>query len=213
MLGVVTFDDVIDVAQLETTEDFHKGAAVSPLKGSYRETGIGELYRKRIVWLLGLVVVNILSLELMAYYQEILASTIALTFFIPLLLGSGGNTGSQSSTIMVRGLATGDIDVNAWAASLGKELIVGLVLGLTMALAGILLGSWKGGLTIALIVGITMMLIVVVANLIGALLPLLLTKLKLDPAVASNPLITSITDITGLIIFFSVSQWIMAMAH
>jgi magnesium transporter len=213
LLGVVTFDDVMDVAQLEATEDFHKGAAVTPLKGSYRETGIWELYRKRIVWLLGLVVVNILSLQLMAYYQEILASTIALTFFIPLLLGSGGNTGSQSSTIMVRGLATGDIEVNAWAASLGKELAVGLVLGLTMGLTGILLGSWNGGLTIALIVGITMMLIVIVANLIGAFLPLLLTKLKLDPAVASNPLITSITDVTGLIIFFSVSQWILAIAH
>jgi len=102
LLGVVTFDDVMDVAQAEATEDFHKGAAVTPLKGSYRETGIWELYKSRIVWLLGLVVVNLLSLELMAYYEELLASTIALTFFIPLLLGSGGNTGSQSSTIMVR---------------------------------------------------------------------------------------------------------------
>jgi len=213
LLGVVTFDDVMDVAQAEATEDFHKGAAVTPLKGSYRETGIWELYKSRIVWLLGLVVVNLLSLELMAYYEELLASTIALTFFIPLLLGSGGNTGSQSSTIMVRGLATGDIEVNQWAASLGKELSVGLALGATMGLAGILLGTWKGGLTIALIVGLTMMLIIVVANLIGVVLPLLLTRLNLDPAVASNPLITSITDATGLIIFFSISQWIIAWIH
>ena len=209
LLGVVTFDDVMDVAQAEATEDFHKGAAVTPLKGSYRETGIWELYKSRIVWLLGLVVVNLLSLELMAYYEELLASTIALTFFIPLLLGSGGNTGSQSSTIMVRGLATGDIEVSQWAASLAKELIVGLALGLTMGLAGVVLGTWKGGLTIALIVGLTMLLIIVVANLIGVILPLVLTKLDLDPAVASNPLITSITDATGLLIFFAISRWIL----
>ncbi|MGB4701762.1 MAG: magnesium transporter [Syntrophomonadaceae bacterium] len=213
LLGVVTFDDVMDVAQAEATEDFHKGAAVTPLKGSYRETGIWELYKSRIVWLLGLVVVNLLSLELMAYYEELLASTIALTFFIPLLLGSGGNTGSQSSTIMVRGLATGDIEVSQWAASLAKELIVGLALGLTMGLAGVVLGTWKGGLTIALIVGLTMLLIIVVANLIGVILPLVLTKLDLDPAVASNPLITSITDATGLLIFFAISRWILVWIH
>lgn len=213
LLGVVTFDDVMDVAQAEATEDFHKGAAVTPLKGRYRETGIWELYKSRIVWLLGLVVVNLLSLELMAYYEELLASTIALTFFIPLLLGSGGNTGSQSSTIMVRGLATGDIEVSQWAASLAKELIVGLALGLTMGLAGVVLGTWKGGLTIALIVGLTMLLIIVVANLIGVILPLVLTKLDLDPAVASNPLITSITDATGLLIFFAISRWILVWIH
>jgi magnesium transporter len=165
------------------------------------------------VWLVGLVVVNLLSLELIAYYQELLASTIALTFFIPLLLGSGGNTGSQSSTIIVRGLATGDIQLKEWALSLKKELLVSLLLGFTMGLVGIVLGGWKGGFNIALIVGLTMILIIIVANLIGAILPLILTKLKLDPAVASNPLITSITDATGLIIFFSISQWILALSH
>jgi len=154
-----------------------------------------------------------LSLELIAYYQELLASTIALTFFIPLLLGSGGNTGSQSSTIIVRGLATGDIQLKEWALSLKKELLVSLLLGFTMGLVGIVLGGWKGGFNIALIVGLTMILIIIVANLIGAILPLILTKLKLDPAVASNPLITSITDATGLIIFFSISQWILALSH
>lgn len=213
LLGVVTFDDVMDVAQEEATEDFYKGAAVSPLKTTYLETGIWELYSKRVVWLVGLVVVNLLSLELIAYYQELLASTIALTFFIPLLLGSGGNTGSQSSTIIVRGLATGDIQLKEWALSLKKELLVSLLLGFTMGLVGIVLGGWKGGFNIALIVGLTMILIIIVANLIGAILPLILTKLKLDPAVASNPLITSITDATGLIIFFSISQWILALSH
>lgn len=211
LLGVVTFDDVMDVAEAEATEDFHKTAAVSPLKNSYRETGIWELYRKRIVWLLGLVVLNLVSMELMAAYQEVLASTIALTFFIPLLLGSGGNTGSQSSTLMIRGLATGDVEVSEWLTALGKELSVGVVLGATMGLSGMILGTVRGGYTIALIVGITMLLIIIVANLIGALLPLLLTKLNLDPAVASNPLITSLTDATGLIIYFSVSTWILSV--
>lgn len=213
LLGVVTFDDVMDVAEAEATEDFHKGAAITPLKASYRETGIWELYRKRIVWLLGLVLVNLVSLELMAAFQEVLASTIALTFFIPLLLGSGGNTGSQSSTIMVRGLATGDVGLNEWAASLSKELLVGMILGVTMGAASMILGTIRGGVTIALIVGLTMLLIIIVANLIGAILPLILTRLNLDPAVASNPLITSITDATGLLIYFSVSKWILALLH
>lgn len=209
LLGVVTFDDVMDIAEEEATEDFHKGAAVAPLKNSYYETGAGELYKKRIGWLIGLVFVNLISLEIMAANQEILASTIALTFFIPLLIGSGGNAGAQSATLMVRALGTGDIELSQWAITLLKELSVGAGLGLTMGAAGAALGIIRGGPEIALIVCLSMIAIIMVANIIGVLLPFLLTRLNLDPAVASNPLITSITDATGLLIYLSISIWLL----
>jgi magnesium transporter len=209
LLGVVTFDDVMDVAEEEATEDFHKGAAVTPLKNSYYETGVKELYRKRIGWLLALVFVNLVSLELLAAYQEILASTIALTFFIPLLIGSGGNAGAQSATLMVRALGTGDIEPNQWLMTLLKELSVGAGLGLTMGLAAATLGIIRGGMEIAIIVCISMITIIMVANIIGVMMPFILTKMNLDPAVASNPLITSITDATGLSIYLAISTWIL----
>ncbi len=211
LLGVVTFDDVMDVAEEEATEDFHKGAAVAPLKNSYNETGIRELYIKRIGWLIVLVFVNLISLEIMAAYQEILASTIALTFFIPLLIGSGGNAGAQSATLMVRALGTGDIELSQWAVTLVKELSVGAGLGITMGIAGAALGLLRGGTEIALIVCLTMVSIVMVANLIGVMLPFLLTRLNLDPAVASNPLIMSITDAAGLLIYLVISTWLLKL--
>lgn len=211
LLGVVTFDDVMDVAEEEATEDFHKGAAVAPLKASYPETGIFDLYRKRIGWLITLVLVNLISLKIMAAYEEVLTSAIALTFFIPLLIGSGGNAGAQSATLMVRALATGDVELNQWLPTLIKELGVGASLGATMAVAGLILGFFQGGTQIAAIVGLTMITIVVAANLIGVVLPFLLTRLNFDPAVASNPLIMSIADATGLLIYFAISTWILSI--
>ena len=206
LLGIVTFDDVMDVAEEEATEDFHKSAAVSPLRTSYPETGILELYRKRIVWLLGLVFINLISLRIMAAYEEILASAISLTFFIPLLIGSGGNAGAQSATLMVRALATGDVEMDQWLKTFIKELGVGASLGVTMAVAGLILGFIQGGMQIAIIIGLTMVAIVFVANLIGVALPFLLTRFRIDPAVASNPLITSITDAIGLLIYFNLDS-------
>lgn len=210
LLGVVTFDDVMDVAEEEATEDFHKGAAVAPLKGSYLETNIISLYNKRIVWLLALVLINLISLQIMAAYEEMLASVIALTFFIPMLIGTGGNAGAQSATLMVRALGTGDIVLEQWRSTFFKELGVGALLGVTMGLAGLLLGTLRGeGIEVAVIIGLSMISVVLVANLIGVILPFILTRLKLDPAVASNPLIMSIADATGLLIYFSIATWIM----
>ncbi len=211
LLGVVTFDDVMDVAEEEATEDFHKGAAVAPLKNSYDNSGIWELYRKRIGWLVGLVLLNVVSTEILAANQQILTQAITLTFFIPLLIGSGGNAGAQSATLMVRALATGDVEMGQWMSTLLKELAVGAALGLTMGAAGAALGMLRGGSQIALIVSLTMVTIVIAANLIGVIFPFLLIRMRLDPAVASNPLITSITDATGLLIYLSISAWIISL--
>jgi magnesium transporter len=209
LVGIVTIDDVIDIAREEATEDFHKGAAVAPLKTTYRETKVWSLFTKRISWLLILVFVNLLSSGVIEYYEEVLASAIALAFFIPLLIDSGGNTGAQSATIMVRAIAVGDVKLSHWFRVAGKEMLVGIALGLAMGLASGLLGLFRGGWEIGLVVALSMIAIVLVANLIGAILPLILTRINVDPAVASSPLITTIADVCGLLIYFSIAAAIL----
>ena len=212
LIGVVTVDDVLDVVQEEATEDFQRVGAVAPLGESYREAGILSLYRKRIGWLVALVVINLASSGVIAAFEETLASAIALAFFIPLLIGSGGNTGSQAATLMVRALATGDVDRSQWVRPFLKEIGIGLLLGLTMGLAAGLLGLFRGGTGIALVVGATMSTLVLVANLVGVMLPVLLTKIKLDPAVASSPLIATVMDATGLLLYFTIATWLLGLA-
>ena len=208
LLGIVTIDDVLDVAQQEATEDFHKTAAIAPVR-SYREADIWTLYRRRIVWLVVLVIVNLISAAVIAAYEEVMAASIALAFFIPLLIGSGGNTGAQSATLMVRALAVGDVQLTHWLRALGKELGVGITLGVTMGAVSYVLGFFFGAPKVGLVVGLSMVAIVLFANLIGILLPFVLTRLRIDPAVASSPLITTIVDASGLIIYFSIAAAIL----
>jgi len=212
LVGIVTVDDVMDVAQEEATEDFQKVAAVAPLKTSYRESGIWTLYRKRIGWLVALVLVSLASSGVIAAYEETLASAIALAFFIPFLIGSGGNTGSQSATLIVRAMATGDVKVGEWLWAVGREIGVGMLLGLTMGSCAWILGLFRGGFEIGIVVGLAMASIVVVANMVGVALPFLLSRFRLDPAVASSPLITSIVDVVGLIIYFSIATGILHLS-
>jgi magnesium transporter len=209
LLGTVTIDDVLDVAEAEATEDFHKGAAVLPLRASYTESSPFSLYRLRVGWLAALVVFNLVSSGIIAAFEETLQATIALAFFIPLLIDSGGNTGAQSATLMVRALATGDLSLSHWARALGKELSVGVALGITLGIASSTLGIVRGGMEVGIVVGLSMASIVLIANLIGACLPFLLTRLRLDPAVASSPLITSIADGSGLLIYFSIAAVVL----
>lgn len=209
LLGLVTFDDVMDVAEEEATEDFHRTAAVTPLKASYRESSIKDLVSKRIGWLIALVFVSLLSSGVIAIYEETLQTVIALTVFIPLLLGSGGNAGAQASTLMVRAIATNDVDISEWMRVFLRELMVGLLLGVCMGILSSIFGSIRGGFEIGLIVGLTMLAVILAANLIGVMLPFILTKMRLDPAVASNPLITSITDVLGLLIYFAVATMVL----
>ncbi len=211
LIGVVTFDDVMDVAQEEATEDFHKGAAVAPLKMSYQEATVPELYRKRIGWLMILAFVGLLSSGVIAVYEDTLHQIIALAVFIPLLMGSGGNAGAQSATLMVRALAIGDVYINQWFKVFVKEIVVGAFLGVSLGLLVSMFGYVRGGMEIGLIVGLTMMLVIVAANIIGMTLPFLLTSFGIDPAVASNPLITSITDVLGLLIYFAVAGLIIGV--
>jgi magnesium transporter len=211
LVGIVTVDDVLDVAEMEATEDFHLYGAVRPLESSYRESSVWSLFRKRVSWLVVLVGVGLVSSSIIGAFEGTLESAISLAVFIPLLIGSGGNTGSQSATLMVRAIATGDLELRQWGRALSKELAVGISLGLALGLATAALGIFRGGPEIGLIVGLTMVAIVLTANTIGAVLPFVLTRVKLDPAAASAPLISTVMDATGLIIYFTIATVILGL--
>lgn len=209
LVGIITFDDVADVAEEEVTEDFHKGGAVAPDTMSYNESGIFSLFKRRVGWLLILVAVNLVASGVIARFEETLSTFVALAFFIPLLIASGGNTGSQSATLLIRALATEDVELSEWLATLLKEIGVGSALALILGIASCVMGLYRGGNEIAIIVGTSMVAIILSANLIGALLPFLLVKVKIDPAMAGSPLITSIMDSVGLMIYFSIATYIL----
>ena len=206
LLGIVTVDDILDVAEEESTEDFHKLGTVNPLDMSLREATLGVLFRKRIGWLLGLVAVNVVAGLGIALFESTILAVVALVFFLPLLVGSGGNAGAQSSTLVVRAMATGEIGRGDWWRLFRKEILVSASIGLSMAIATFLLGLWRGGARVGLIVSISMIAVVITSSLMGLLLPMLLNKVKLDPATASAPLVTSLADIVGVLIYFSIAR-------
>jgi magnesium transporter len=212
LVGIVTVDDLLDVAEEEATEDFHRVGSVEPIRTSVREAPLPVLYRRRVGWLLALVFVNIFSGAGIAYFEDTIATAVALVVFLPLLIGSAGNAGSQSATLMVRAIATGDVTTSDWFSLLLREIGVAFALGITMAIAVSFPGLYHGGPDVAVVVALTMVLVVVLGSLIGMSLPFLLNRLELDPATASAPLVTSIADITGVLVYFSFASWYLGWA-
>lgn len=210
LVGIVTYDDAMDIVEAETTEDILKGGAVSPLAElSLKTTPILSLYKKRVFWLVFLVFGSLLSGIGIAHYEETIATHIVLVFFLPLLVGSGGNAGSQSATLMVRGLATGDVHFQDWLQLFGRESLVAFCLGATMACAVSVLGYLRGDFMVALVLAISMMGIVLMGCLIGMSLPFILKRLNMDPASASAPLVTSICDATGVVVYLFIASQLL----
>jgi len=149
---------------------------------------------------------NLEASGVIVMYEETLASALALAFLYHVLMGSGGNTGAQAATLMVRALATDDIQVSQWFNAVVKEIFVGSILGITLGIGVGLIGYWRGEATIRLAVGLAIAAIVLVSNLIGVLFPVILTKLHVDPAVAGSPMVTSTADVTSLILYFSIGR-------
>ncbi|WP_304353879.1 magnesium transporter [Brachyspira innocens] len=209
MLGIVTVDDILDIAEEEYTDDFHKMAGITSSEDQFDDnlkiTPIATLYKQRILWLLILVFINIFSGGVIGIFQNTLQKHIVLVVFLPLLIGSGGNAGSQSATLVIRSLAIGDVVLKDWFYMLSKELIVSFMLGLSMALGAYILGIIRGGFEIAAIVGISMFSIVFIGSIIGLCLPFILTKLNIDPAISGAPMLTSICDIIGTAIYCSIA--------
>lgn len=209
LVGIITHDDAADAMQRETTEDFQKIATVRPFSQSIRKAGVRILYTKRIFWLALLVFGNLFSGAGIAFFEETILAYVALVFFLPLLIDSGGNAGSQSATLMVRALATGDVTPKDWRELIGRELMIATALGATMALIVSPIGVLRGGYDIAIVVGLTMLLVVIVGSLVGMSLPFLLNRFRLDPATASAPLVTTISDAVGVLVYFSIATAIL----
>jgi magnesium transporter len=211
LVGIVTFDDVFDIYEEESTEDIQKLGGINPVNQSYTSSSSLKLYQKRIPWLLGLLFTSFISASLINHYEPINQAYLILASFIPMLIGSAGNTGTQSSTLIIRALSTGDIDNNDWWLVIRKEIILGLMLAGTLAGVAFMRGIFMGEdyLNIALVISISMFSMITWANIIGSILPLMLAKFDLDPAVISNPLIATILDSTGIIIYYNVAIWLL----
>ena len=211
MVGIVTHDDAMDVQEAEATEDIHKGATVSPLDTGLRRAGLFMLYRKRIGWLVLLVFANVFSGASIALHEETIQAHVGLVFFMPLLIASAGNTGSQSATLTVRAMATGEVVARDWLRMLLREMVLGVALGVTMALAVAAIGWFRGGPEIALVVAVTMVIVVLAGSLIGMSLPFLLELLQMDPATASTPLVSFVADVAGILVYFGMAELLLNM--
>lgn len=215
LVGIVTFDDIHDVMVEETTEDFHLMGALSHKAPpgltdiNLRDAGLWLMIQRRLPWLLVLVFMNIFSGAGIAYFEDTIQAVVALVFFLPLLIDCGGNAGSQAATLMVRALATGKAHMKDWFALFSKEVLVALGLGLSMGLAVSFIGIFRAGPDVAVVVAVTMVCTVLFGSLVGMSLPFVLSRLKLDPATASAPLVTSIADIGGVLIYFSIATWVL----
>ena len=214
LLGIITVDDVVDVIQEEDTEDMHKMAAMEALGDEYLKTPFFTIARKRIIWLLILLLTYTISTQLLKHYSYALEAVLALAYFIPMLSGSAGNAGTQSATIVTRGLATGEMNYSQIFKILRREIGMGIILGTCLGAFGYLRAVYlQSNPLLGLTVGVALTLVVTIATLTGGFLPIFLSKLKIDPAISAGPFLTTILDITSLLIYFQVAKWLLELAH
>jgi magnesium transporter len=212
MLGVVTVDDVIDVLVAEGTEDVQKMGAVAPIEEPYLVAAFWEVVRKRVVWLVILFLGSMFTMTALEHYEASFATLSALVLFLPLILSTGGNTGSQSATLVIRALATGELKTGEYLRVLVRELGMGVALGVILGLIGYVRARVLPGAGnedpagVALVVGTTIVAVVLNGCLVGSLLPILLKRIGLDPALMSAPFIASLIDVMGIILYFSIAR-------
>ncbi|MGV9011456.1 MAG: magnesium transporter [Flavobacteriales bacterium] len=212
LLGRITIDDMLDTIREEETEDAQRMAGMGALDYSYSNSSLWEMVKKRSGWLVVLFIGESFTATAMGYFEDQIAKAVVLALFVPLIISSGGNTGSQASTLIIRALAMGDITVNEWWRIFRRECSVGLILGMTLAVIGFLrVAVWSQFTSIygphwaevGGVVAITLLGVVLWGNLVGSLFPLLLKRLGLDPATSSAPFVATVVDVTGLVIYFS----------
>ena len=208
MLGIITHDDIIDVMREEATEDAHRSAAVQPLEASYLKTPILTLVWKRGIWLTILFGGACLTALSLRRYEDGLSTWKWLALFLPLIVSTGGNTGNQSATLIITGMSAGHVSPRDWLLVVTRELTMGLLLGGFLALGGFL-GAWLSSFApdaaSAAVIPVTLLLVVVTGTLVGATLPLLFSRIGLDPALMSNPFVAGIIDILGIVVYMNVA--------
>ncbi|HIU47223.1 MAG TPA: magnesium transporter [Candidatus Fimadaptatus faecigallinarum] len=205
LVGVITIDDAVDVMEQEATEDFEVMGGIHPSEKTYLKTSVLEMSRNRIVWLLVLMVSGMITGGILGKFEAAISAMPLLVTFIPMLTDTGGNAGSQSSTMIIRGLATGDLTIRDLPRVLWKELRVALTVGVVLSAVNLVcVGVQYGDWTVGIVVAITMLFTVIMAKVVGGVLPLLANAVHIDPAIMAAPLITTVVDACSLIIFFAV---------
>ncbi|WP_213697639.1 magnesium transporter [Acetomicrobium sp.] len=206
LVGVITADDIMDVIEEEDTEDIHRLGGSQPLDLPYLESTLTTLFSKRIGWLVVLFATQAVTSNILKHYEGVLSSVVALTFFMPLLAGVGGNSGTQASSLIIRGLALGEITIQDIAVILFKELRVSALIGIVMGTIGYFFAWTVSGSTgVATVVAVTVTVVLIVSSTIGAILPIVGRAFRLDPAVFSAPLISTVVDITSLMVYFNIA--------
>lgn len=212
LVGVVTIDDVVDVIEEEDTEDIQRFGGAQPLDRPYLSTSPFLVMRKRVGWLLLLFLTATLTGSVMRHFEKELQTVVALAFFVPLLIGTGGNAGSQTTSTIIRALAVGEITLRDAFQALWHELLTGFLLGGVMAVVAYARAlTWGSSTDLALTVALSIFLIVVWANGLGSLLPLLAARLGVDPAIVSGPVMSTMVDATGLFIYFTIAEIILGL--
>ncbi|GAA2089217.1 magnesium transporter [Streptomyces albiaxialis] len=211
LVGLLTIDDAVEVIEAADTEDVARQSGSAPWEGHYMAASVWQLARYRVVWLLLLLLAATLTVSVTQAFEGTLEQVTQLAMFIPLLIGTGGNTGAQAATAAVRALAVGEVRGSDLLAVIWRECRVGLVLGLLLAALGIGVGSVFVGPDIALVVGVTLVIICAWAATVGGTMPLLAKRLRIDPAVVSAPMVTTLVDATGLVIYFMVARLVLGL--
>ena len=211
LVGLLTWDDATDIVEEEDSEDSARAGGTEALQQPYLSTPLLKLVRSRIVWLLVLAVSALLTVQVLDSFEDTLAKAVVLSLFIPLLTGTGGNTGNQAATTVTRALALGDVRTRDLLAVMWRELRVGMLLGAVLGLAGLALATLVYGLSIGLVIGSTLFLICSISATVGGLMPIVAKTIGADPAVFSNPFISTFCDATGLIIYFLIAKTVLGI--
>ena len=219
LLGIVTIDDVLWVASEEFTEDVQKIGGTEALDQPYLDMPIFQLFKKRVIWMIVLFIGELLTISAMHRFEDQIAQVVILATFIPLIISSGGNSGSQAATLIIQAMALREISISDWWRIMRREIVSGLLLGTTLCILGIsVIFVWNYFssavgvyyLSIALTVGLSLVGVVLWGTLVGSMLPLLLKRLGADPATSSTPFVATLVDVTGLIIYFSLAFSILS---
>ena len=219
LLGIVTIDDILWVATEEFSEDVQKIGGTEALEQPYLEIPLHKLFKKRVVWLIVLFIGELMTISAMHQFEDEIARVVVLATFIPLIISSGGNSGSQAATLIIQAMALREITVGDWWRIMRREIISGLLLGMTLCILGVsVIAIWHSVsetfgdyyLSIGLTIGLSLIGVVLWGTLMGSMLPLLLKKLGADPAASSTPFVATLVDVTGLIIYFSVAYLILS---
>ncbi|MBZ1330508.1 magnesium transporter [Clostridium botulinum] len=213
LVGIITIDDIVDIIDQENTEDFHKMAAMEPSEEEYLKTGVFELAKHRIIWLLVLMISATFTGNIIRKSEDVLQSVVILASFIPMLMDTGGNSGSQSSTLVIRGLALGEIKLKDIFKVMWKEFRVSVVVGIVLSVVNFFRVYFieKVSFMVSMTVCISLFFTVVLAKVVGGILPIVAKKLRLDPAIMASPLITTIVDAVALLIYFGIAKILLGI--